>query len=109
MSDSLCAVWNFTRPPGVGSLSSITVHAVVQFAHGKLPSGKPRFPPYAKTRSMEFAHSGMSLSHPYSSKGSRGKPFITSRANVPMPFLCAIPCLLYTFTRNKPELGESSL
>jgi hypothetical protein len=25
----------------------------------------------------------------------------TSRGNMPVPFLCAIPCSLYTFTRNK--------
>jgi hypothetical protein len=49
------------------------------------------------------------LRRPSSSKGSRGKRSITSRGNMPVPFLCAIPCLLYTFIRNKPELGESFL
>jgi hypothetical protein len=34
---------------------------------------------------------------------------MTSLGNMPVPFLCAIPCSLYTFTRNKPELGESFL
>jgi hypothetical protein len=28
------------------------------------------------------------------------------RRNMPAPFLCGIPGLLYTFTRNKPDEGE---
>ena len=60
-------------------------------------------------RSMKFSRSGMSLSLPSSSKGSRGKRFITSRGNIPVPLRWAIPCSLYTFTRNRPDEGESFL
>jgi len=43
---------------------------------------------------MKFSRSGMSFSRPSSSSGSKGKRFITSRGNMPVLFLCAIPCLL---------------
>ena len=33
----------------------------------------------------------------------------TSRGNMSVPLRWAMPCSLYTFTRNKPELGESFL
>jgi len=33
----------------------------------------------------------------------------TARGNMPVPFRRAIPCLLYTFTRNRPEEGLSFL
>jgi hypothetical protein len=43
-------------------------------------------------------------------QGQQGEAFgTTSRGNMPVPFLYAIPLLFYIFTRQKHEFGESFL
>ncbi len=82
----------------MGSSSSIRVHAVVQFAYGRTarrnPLDKVLAQPHVVEPSLLFHR-------------QQGK--CVPRGNIPVQFRSAMPCSLYTFTRNRPDEGESFL